>query len=892
VKKDKKRVFTVNLKHDGIFSPFSYINGDETQLTDFNFEGMSYDNLRELVRKLVHAPVNSLYYYKVGKTLKQGLCSLKNDADVQGFLKVGYESKWVVDLYVELYGYDAMDFKISDAKDYESPNSSDAYCSSDDEEVIDYVDFLSCGRAECFINEPIPVTEDLHMEDPDSSSLEPRHQIQRGIAYPRHDPLQPWNEMQPILGMRYDHPEQLKLALANYRVAGRYQLWFQKNDWRQLLVFCGRDVSKGRCAGYHSKKVKANKQLFTESNDDAKKGIKANKKTVKKKGNVTFKVGKVKTRSCKLGEGTSKDGEGSSRNSDVSPKWTKSKIASSRKSSQPQCGFRLWASWMGSENSFQIKSLKAEHKCAINYNLGSLVTYKWIAHHFAKEIIEDPFIPLLKIKAAIREKFLINVSLGQCKRAKRRALYIFEGGLIEHYGRLWEYRQAILDTNPGSTCIVDKEETEYGNTYFRIFYICFKGVKDGWKAGCGRVIGCTLIAWEVVKVENNENWCWFLSLLQEDLELGHETGITVISDSHKGLLDAVSDWLPNAEHKWCTRHVFANFKNKFNRVQLQRLFWLAAGTKVESIFYNNIDQIKAILPDAYDYLVQRNPNSWSRSFFDLNSKCASFENGIVESFNRAILVQRTKPIITMLEDIRLYIMQRPVQMKIISINLEDKITPFTRKRLEVMKKKQRLWTVVPSGFQELEVRKGEESFGVNLHLKKCMCKLWELLGIPCVHFVAAYLFLNKEPNEGVDQCYSQERWFEAYQYSIKPGGRGDTSGDRGKASGGIGEASGGIGEASDGRGRARGKGGRSGRARWRCGRGQDRGGRGRERGGTKESASTRVEDGTAYVQTQESVADRGEPSWRLNEDAPGATVEGVSRRNRKNQNRTEKTDRN
>ncbi|GJR24919.1 calcium/proton exchanger [Tanacetum coccineum] len=166
------------------------------------------------------------------------------------------------------------------------------------------------------------------------------------------------------------------------------------------------------------------------------------------------------------------------------------------------------------------------------------------------------------MKAAIREKFLINVSLGQCKRAKQRALYDFEGGLIEHYARLWEYRQAILDTNPGSTCILDDEETEYGNSYFRRFYICFKGVKDGWKAGCRRVIGldgCFLkhtcrgelltaigrdannqmypIAWAVVKVENAENWCWFISLLAEDLELGHGTGITVISDSHKGLLD-------------------------------------------------------------------------------------------------------------------------------------------------------------------------------------------------------------------------------------------------------------------------------------------------------------------------------------------------------------------
>ncbi|GKF42281.1 hypothetical protein Tco_0125623 [Tanacetum coccineum] len=195
-----------------------------------------------------------------------------------------------------------MDYKNSNARDYKSLDFSDAYCSSDDEQVIDYVDFYHEGEQDVviknittndpfltklcsnngnfrgFINEPIPVNEDLHIEDPDSSSLEHRHQIQTGIAYPRHDPLQLWNEIQPILGMRFDHPKQLKLALANYRVAGGYQLWFKKNDWRELLVYYGRDVSTGRCAWYFSKKVKVKKQLFNESYDDANKGKKPTKK--------------------------------------------------------------------------------------------------------------------------------------------------------------------------------------------------------------------------------------------------------------------------------------------------------------------------------------------------------------------------------------------------------------------------------------------------------------------------------------------------------------------------------------------------------------------------------------------------------------------------------------
>ncbi|GKB37239.1 hypothetical protein Tco_0882181, partial [Tanacetum coccineum] len=226
-KKDKNRVFVVNLKHDGIYSPypFPYIHGDEKQLTDFDFEGKK-DKNRVFVVNLKHDGIFSPYLFsyihgdekqltdfdfEVGKTIKQGLCRLENDADVQEFLKTGYESKWVVDLYVEHHGNN--------------------------------------GNFRGFINEHIPVNEDLNIEDLDSSSLEPRHQIQRGIASPRHDPLQPWNEMQPILGMRYDHLDQLKLPLANYRVVGGYQLWFQKNDRRQLLIGRGQDrggMGRGR----------------------------------------------------------------------------------------------------------------------------------------------------------------------------------------------------------------------------------------------------------------------------------------------------------------------------------------------------------------------------------------------------------------------------------------------------------------------------------------------------------------------------------------------------------------------------------------------------------------------------------------------------------------------
>ncbi|GJZ69488.1 hypothetical protein Tco_0633038, partial [Tanacetum coccineum] len=82
----------------------------------------------------------------------------------------------------------------------------------------------------------------------------------------------------------------------------------------------------------------------------------------------------------------------------------------------------------GEGTSKQVKRSKVKKvkKVKRNYNLGSLVTFKWIAAQYANEITADPFISYRKMKDDIRQKFMIDVSLGQCRRAKQRALFDHE----------------------------------------------------------------------------------------------------------------------------------------------------------------------------------------------------------------------------------------------------------------------------------------------------------------------------------------------------------------------------------------------------------------------------------------------------------------------------------
>nr|KAJ0218784.1 hypothetical protein LSAT_V11C300131960 [Lactuca sativa] len=157
--------------------------------------------------------------------------------------------------------------------------------------------------------------------------------------------------------------------------------------------------------------------------------------------------------------------------------------------SKGACTFRLWASWMSDEESFQIKSLKADHNCARNFKFGSLVTYAWIGSHYTKEIAQSRKISVRKLRLKVMAKFGIQVSMGQCRRAKKYALKLVEGSLVEHYGKLWSYGHEILRTNPQSTVKLDMEDGPDGKKYFTKFYCCFQGVKQGWIKGCRRIIG-------------------------------------------------------------------------------------------------------------------------------------------------------------------------------------------------------------------------------------------------------------------------------------------------------------------------------------------------------------------------------------------------------------------
>ncbi|GJX70546.1 hypothetical protein Tco_0307717 [Tanacetum coccineum] len=441
---------------------------------------MMYD----VIIRVVLVSLTSLYFKLVDQPLVC-LKPLKTDEDVGLFVKALYENGSIIDLYCEHNGYDIMGIIQDQLAPKDQLVNTTFKCNADDvahtsyenlDDLKDIVDFEVEGEEnvvitrnttddlwlnklvgnETFTGQTDDATSNLggrfnHEEnDPEDDIVDPKFKAKPFVRYPSFDPSTPWDQCQPVLGMKFENPQHLKYMLANYGVANGYQLWFMQND--------------------HS-----------DTPDDVECSYKP---ATKKNGRISEIMKK---------------------------KWNDKK-------------------------EYEKKRLQKSVPCPFrNYTLGSLVTYRWIAHHYAREIIDNPSLTHIYMQNSIKDKFLLHVSLGQCKRAKICALYDHDRGLIKHYNKLWEYRQAVLESNPGSTCHLETEDRDDdGKITFKMMYICFKGIKQGWLDACMKVIGldeCFLthsckgqlltdigrdgnnqmypIAWAVVVVENKDNWAWY-----------------------------------------------------------------------------------------------------------------------------------------------------------------------------------------------------------------------------------------------------------------------------------------------------------------------------------------------------------------------------------------------
>ncbi|XP_010524548.1 PREDICTED: uncharacterized protein LOC104802582 isoform X2 [Tarenaya hassleriana] len=267
-------------------------------------------------------------------------------------------------------------------------------------------------------------------------------------------------------------------------------------------------------------------------------------------------------------------------------RWERTKVGA--KCCTKGCPWRVYCSVEVPINKWMVKIYKDGHNHDSDTYI-NLFTMRQIAKEYAERFRREPDWKAEKLQIAILEDHDVNVPISKCFKARRMALKMVMEDPSVQIAKLWDYELELRRSNLNTTTEVTTKIVKTGTQVFHSFYyVSFEFLRDTWKNHCRPVIGldgCFLkwemkgellaavgrdanngmypIAWAVVRVESIESWNWFIRKLKLDLGLGDGRNLTILSDRQKGLLNAVQKELPLAEHRMCTRHVFANWKKQF-----------------------------------------------------------------------------------------------------------------------------------------------------------------------------------------------------------------------------------------------------------------------------------------------------------------------------------------
>ncbi|KAD2804141.1 hypothetical protein E3N88_37518 [Mikania micrantha] len=154
----------------------------------------------------------------------------------------------------------------------------------------------------------------------------------------------------------------------------------------------------------------------------------------------------------------------------------------------------------------------------------------------------------------------------------------------------------------------------------------------------------------------------FLNLLCFDNDTNNEVDVSFVEDWSENEQDYEKDVEDDDyEDEGVMYHCYnpyMDWKLKFHGVQFKNLFWAGARSTSKKWYEQKMEELKTTSKNVYCCLVEKSPITWSRAFFEVGRAYDAFENGMNESFNSRLRVARRKPIISMLEEIRTFVMRR------------------------------------------------------------------------------------------------------------------------------------------------------------------------------------------------------------------------------------------
>lgn len=158
-----------------------------------------------------------------------------------------------------------------------------------------------------------------------------------------------------------------------------------------------------------------------------------------------------------------------------------------------KCPWHLYASIETKSENFVIKNYHRIHDCVRQNQIG-YCNARLLAKYFREFINENPHVKVLSLQDEVKKKLQLQTSKNLCRKARSTIVGEMVGDYREEFRRLYDYSDYIMQTNPGSTRVIDAftEVEALGkpiNYIFKGMDVCFAAMKEGFSEGCHKCIG-------------------------------------------------------------------------------------------------------------------------------------------------------------------------------------------------------------------------------------------------------------------------------------------------------------------------------------------------------------------------------------------------------------------
>ncbi|KAI3439354.1 SWIM-type domain-containing protein [Psidium guajava] len=457
------------------------------------------------------------------------------------------------------------------------------------------------------------------------------------------------------------------------------------------------------------------------------------------------------------------------------------------------CPWRIHASRLSTTQLICIKKMNPMHICeGAVVTTGHQATRSWVASIIKEKLRVFPDYKPKDIVNDIKQEYGIQLNYFQAWRGKEIAKEQLQGSYKEAYSQLPYFCKQIMESNPGSLATFTTKE----DSSFHRLFVSFHASLFGFQQGCrpllfldslpikskyqGTLLAATAadgndaafpVAFAVVDVESNDNWHWFL--LQLKSALSTSIPLTFIADRQKGLRESISEVFEGSYHGYCLRYLAeelirdlkGNFSHEVKRLMVEDLYAAAYAARPEN-FEQCIHSIKSISTEAYNWIIESEPQNWANAYFQ-GARYNHIASNFGEHFYSCISDTQELPITQLVDVIHGKMVELFCTRRAETRRWLSKLTPSMEEKLEKESIKVRSLHVLLSAGSTFEVR-GESIEIVDIDRWDCTCKGWQLTGLPCSHAIAVIGCIGQSPYDYCARYFTTESYTSTYSESVHP----------------------------------------------------------------------------------------------------------------------------